>query len=283
MTEEEIAAAKAAAEAAAAKEAEEKAAEEARKARESLKTKEDDEDDDDDEPKSKKKPSDEAAKLLKEVMKLKEKAKAEEEARKKLEKEYEGIDLDAARAALKAAEEAETKELEKKGEYERLLAKQKEKSEALLEAANSRIKEMETKLADAAKAVDELSLGNAFANSKFIQDKLALTPNKTKALYANHFEVEDGKLVAYDKPKGTPNRTQLIDASGEGLSFEEAIAEIINNDPDKEYLLRADVRKGAGSKGSDVTTPSKDKTYSDSVSKIAEGLKNPKNFAPKSL
>lgn len=283
MTDEEIAA-KEAAEAQAKADAEAKAAEEAKKARESLKNKSDDDDDDDDAGKAKSKVSDETAKLLKEVMKLKEKAKAEEDARKKLEDQYKGIDLDAARAALKAAEEAEHKELEKKGEYDRLLAKQREKSEALLEAANARIKEMESKLSEAAKAVDELSLGNAFANSKFIQEKLALTPNKTKALYSSHFEIEDGKLIAYDKPKGSPNRTALIDARGDNLTFEEAISEIINSDPDKEYLLKADVRKGAGSKASDAITDAlKEKKYQDSIDKIAAGLNNAKNFAPKSL
>jgi hypothetical protein len=71
-------------------------------------------------------------------MKLKEKAKAEEDARKKLEADYKGIDLEAARAALKAAEEAENKELERKGEYERLLNKQKEKADALIEAERTR-------------------------------------------------------------------------------------------------------------------------------------------------
>jgi hypothetical protein len=268
MTEEEIAAQQAAE----AKAAEEKAAREAEEARNELKKKAADDKDN--------KISDAEAKLLKEVMKLKEKAKAEEEARKKLEAQYSGIDLEAAREALKAAEEAETKKLEAKGEYERLLAKQKEKAEALLEAERNRAKEMEEKLAQAMRSVDELSLGNAFANSKFIQEKLALTPNKTRALYAPHFEVENGKLVAYDKPRGSTERTPLINASGDSMSFEEAIAEIINNDPDKDYLIKADTKSGAGSKGHNVTDRSNvEKKVLDPVARIAEGLKNPKNFA----
>ena len=266
MTEEEIAAAAEAERIAAEKEAAEEA-----KIREEAKNKSE---------KDKEKPSDEAAKLLKEVMKLKEKAKAEEEARKRLEEQYKGIDLEAAKDALKKAEEAENKELERKGEYERLLAKQKERADALIEAERTRAKELEEKLANAARAVDELSLGNAFANSKFIQEKLALTPNKTKALYANHFEIEDGKLIAYDKPKGAADRTPLINATGNPLSFDDAIAEIINSDPDKEYLLRADVKAGAGSKQSNVKPGTEPKTYTDPVSKIAAGLKNSKNFGP---
>jgi hypothetical protein len=271
MTDEELAA-QAEAELQAAKEAEE-----AEKARAALKS----EDNDDD--KSKKKTSDEAAKLLKEVMALKAKLKEKDKAISEVNDKYKDIDLDAARDALRKAEEAETKELERKGEYERLLAKQKEKAEALLEAERNRIKEMEGKLTTAMQAVDELSLGNAFANSKFIQDKLALTPNKTRALYATHFEVEDGRLVAYDKPRGTPNRTPLINTAGESLSFDEAIEEIINSDPDKEYLLRVETRSGAGSKGSNVKADLETKKPMDSISKIAAGLKNPKNFAPDNI
>jgi hypothetical protein len=229
----------------------------------------------------KSKPSDEAAKLLKEVMKLKEKAKAEEEARKALEAKYGNIDLEAAKEALKKAEEAEQAELERKGEYERLLSKQKEKTDALIEAERTARKELEDKLASAARAVDELSLGNAFANSKFIQDKVALTPNKTRALYGSHFEVEDGKLVAYDKPKGAADRTPLISASGDALSFDEAIAEIINTDPDKEYLLKVETREGAKSKASaTVIDPDKGNRKLSSLDRIAQGLKNNKNFGP---
>jgi hypothetical protein len=230
-----------------------------------------------------KKTSDEAAKLLKEVMALKAKLKEKDSAVKAIEEKYSGIDLEAAREALKAAEEAETKELERKGEYERLLAKQKEKADALIEAEKQRVKEMEEKLQAAMRSVDELSLGNAFAHSKFIQEKLALTPNKTRALYAQHFDIEDGKLVAYDKPKGATDRTPLISATGEPLSFDDAIAEIINNDPDKEYLLKAEGRQGAGSKASNVKADLEKKTYTDTVSKIAAGLANEKNFAPRNL
>jgi hypothetical protein len=271
LTEEEIAAQ----EAADAIAAEEKAKQEEEAARIKAEAKAKAEADGDD--KTKSKIDDEKAKLLKEVMKLKEKAKAEEEARKKLEETYKGIDLEAARAALKAAEEAEEKELEKKGEYERLLNKQKEKAEALIEAERTRAAEMEKKLQDAMKAVDELSLGNAFSNSKFIQDKMALTPNKTRALYGSHFEIEEGKLIAYDKPRGSTDRTKLINATGESLPFDEAIAEIINSDPDKEYLLKADVKSGAGSRSSTVRTNVEEKQL-DPISKIAQGLKNDKNF-----
>jgi hypothetical protein len=233
--------------------------------------------------KTDKKTSDEAAKLLKEVMALKAKLKEKDSALNVINEKYKDIDLDAARDALKQAEEAETKELERKGEYERLLAKQKEKAEALIEAERSQRTEAEKRISDLQRSIDELSLGNAFASSKFIQDKMALTPNKTRALYAAHFEVEDGKLVAYDKPRGATDRTPLINTAGESLTFEDAIAEIVNGDPDKDYLLKADVKQGAGSKQTTVKTDVDNNKRLDSVSKIAQGLTNPKNFGPDNL
>lgn len=266
MTEEELAAL-------AAKEAEEAKAKEAEeaarlKAEEDAKKKSDE----------KNKPSDVEAKLIKELMKLKEKAKAEEARAKELESKLSGIDLDAAKEALKKLEEAENKELERKGDYERLLAKQKEAAEKEKEAINAKLQEAIKEREDLIRRTNDLSLTNAFSSSKFIQEKLALTPNKTRALYADHFEIVDGKLVAYDKPKGAPSRTQIIDASGEAVSFDAAIEQIINADPDKDYLIKSDQKAGAGSKGTVIDPTLAKKEHKDSLQKMAEGLLNPKNF-----
>lgn len=263
MTEDEIkAAAEAEAKAQAEKEAADKAALEAKKAED-----------------EKNKLSDTEAKAIKELMKWKEKAKLMEAEKAELEKKYGSVDLDAAKEALRKAEEAERKELEKKGEYERLLAKQREQAQAEIEAARKRAEEFEKKLTDTLGAVNELSLSNAFANSKFIQEQLTLTPTKTKALYGSHFDIEEGKLIAYDKPKGTPDRTPLVDALGRNVSFEDAITQIINADPDKDTLLKDHRKAGAGSKGNQADHRKIDSPL-DSVSKIAKGLSNPKNFGP---
>jgi DNA-binding transcriptional ArsR family regulator len=223
------------------------------------------------------KPSDAEAKLIKEIMKLKAEKKAEAEKAKKLAEQLGGIDLDAAREALKKMEEAEKTELERKGEYTRLLEMQKE-------AAAKERKELEEKLEterkareDLARNVDALSLTNAFSNSKFIQEKLTLTPNKTKALYADHFEIQDGKIVAYDKPKGSADRTPIVGADGEGVPFEAAIEAIINGDPDKDTLIKSELKGGAGSKQTSIETPGTQRPMS-SLDKMALGLKNSKNF-----
>lgn len=230
------------------------------------------------------KPTDAEAKLIKEIMKLKAEKKAEADKAKSLSEQLSGIDLDAAKEALRKMEEAETAELERKGEYQRLLEKQREAAETDKAAIMKQLEDIQKERESLAKAVDELTLGNAFANSKFIQEKLALTPSKTRALYASHFEIKDGQLVAYDKPAGSTNRTTIINASGDPVAFEAAIEAIINADPDKDYLIKSEQKPGAGSKGTNIDSSLKQRDNNkSSLDKIAEGLTNNKNFGNQKL
>lgn len=221
--------------------------------------------------------TDTEAAALKDLMKWKDKARELESTVKEFQTKYADVDVEAARAALKAKEEAENKDLERKGEYDRLLAKQKEAAEAKINSIVTEKSELEKRIEEMANQVNMLTLGNAFANSRYIAENLALTPNKTQALYSSHFEIEDGQLVAYDAPKGSPNRTKIIDARGEPVSFEQAIETIINSDPDKDYLIKATLKSGAGSKTTTTTGNDKPK-FESTLEKLAAGVKNPKNF-----
>ncbi|MEZ6841307.1 DUF6651 domain-containing protein [Acinetobacter baumannii] len=44
------------------------------------------------------------------------------------------------------------------------------------------------------------TVGAQFNQSQYIKQDLIYTPTKLRALYGNHFEIEDGKVVGYDKP-----------------------------------------------------------------------------------
>ena len=227
---------------------------------------------DDKEKDSKPKISDNEAKLLKEVMKHKEAAKKAAADLAALKTTVDGLDIEAVRQMLADKETAENAALEKKGEYERLLTKQREAADAKVNAEKERADNAEAEKAKLLKQIEDLTVGNSFANSKFVTDKLTLTPNKAKALYQSHFEFVDGKQVAYDKPKGEADRTMIVDATGEAVSFEAAIEAIINADPDKDYLLKAPAKSGAGSKPSSVEKPAKQQDYVDTTDKIAAGL-----------
>lgn len=225
------------------------------------------------------KPSDAEAKLLKDVMKHKNRAAAADAELQRIKGElakFEGIDPVKVRALLDAQAEEERKKAEAKGDYERLTrqmadahAADKKKIMDELEAKNAAVGALNAQIA-------ELTVGNAFGASKFLSEDLNLSVNKARVIYGSHFEFKDGKVVGHDKPAGASDRAPLVDASGEPLSFDEALKKIVDADPDKDSLLKSKMRPGAGSS----TTPkgskqdkSGDQKPRTAVEKIQAGLK----------
>lgn len=193
----------------------------------------------------------EKQKLLREVMEKKGKLKDTEDALGKataeLEK-YKGLDLDKVRALLEAETKREEEDLERKGEYDRLKARiaaereEERKTHAADKAA------LEKRIKELSGTIDNLTVGQSFNVSSFISEDLVLTPTKARALYGSHFEMVDGKTVAYDKPAGSANRTMYVGADGEPLPFDAALRKIVDLDPEKDTLLKAKITPGAGSK-----------------------------------
>lgn len=223
--------------------------------------------------------SDNEAQLLKDMMKHKETAKSEKAAREALEaklKEFEGIDPTAVRELLAKQQKAQEEELEKKGQWDALkqnMAKQHKEEREKLEA---RIAELEGTVKTRDNTIDELTIGSQFSNSKFLKEETTLaSATKARALYGNHFELVDGVLTAFDKPKGAQNRAPLVDASGNALEFDAAMRKIIESDPDKDALLRTAAKPGAGSGQKAAIPPKKAGAVQEdatSVDKIASGL-----------
>lgn len=267
MTPEEIAAAAAAkaAEEEAAKEAAEKAAKEAEEAAAAAAA-------------AKGKPTDAEAKLLKDLMKQKETAAAAQAEVNRLKAEvakFDGIDPVKVRELLEAQAEAERKKAEAAGDYDRLKkqmadahAAEKKKIADDLEATRGTVGQLNAQIA-------ELTVGQAFASSKFVAEDLTLTVTKARVVYGSHFEFKDGKVVGYDKPSGASERTMLVNATGEPLVFEEALKKLVDADPDKDSLLKSKIKSGAGSstapKGAGKVKSGEEKPIS-SVEKIQRGL-----------
>lgn len=205
-------------------------------------------------PADKDKPSDKEAALLKELMEKKtslKDAKSQLEQLKEKLNQFDGINVDEVKTLLKERQEAETKELEKKGEWDRLKANLVEQYEAAKAALEGRINELQAELANKDSSINGLTVGSAFSASKFIAEEMTLTPAKAQIIYGPHFEFVDGKMVGYDKPKGSASRTQLIDAQGEPLSFEAALMKLVDLDVDKDHLIRSKAKPGANSGGDD--------------------------------
>lgn len=189
------------------------------------------------------------AALLKDVMKLKEKSKNLQtelaQAKAALEN-FNGIDPVKARALVAAQEEAERKSAEARGEYDRLVqqmaarhTEDKTRLESLLQDERASKQTLSQQIA-------ELTVGAAFSTSKTMEG-LNLTPAKARIIYGSHFEFLDGKVVGYDKPTGTSERTLLVNSAGEALAFDEALDKLVDADPDREHLRKSKAKQGAGS------------------------------------
>lgn len=225
-----------------------------------------------------KKPSDEEARLLKEVMKKKDaltKAEGESAALKEQLKQFEGIDPVAIRALIADQKAAEDKQLEAKGEWERLKARMAEEQAKETGALKQTLAETLAELQRVRGNVDELSVGTQFGQSQFIATEMILPPAKARALYGDHFDLVDGKVVGFDKPRGAASRTALIDQYGNSVGFDDAMRRIIEADPEKDFLMKSKVKPGAGSdsKKVDAKQQQQQAAGGDSLSKIAGGLK----------
>ncbi|MDX5412766.1 MAG: hypothetical protein LPK02_06940 [Rhodobacterales bacterium] len=200
------------------------------------------------------KPSDREAELLKDVMKQKEANKALKAQLDQISKQIEGVDLEEYRQikaqqaeAAEAAKKAEEDRLIKEGEFEKVKEQMLSQHNQALDAVKSQLTAKDEELAKAHKIIEELTIGSGFSASKFIAEATVFTPTKARRLYGDHFEVEDGKVVAYDKPRGVDGRTRLVDAAGNPVDFDAAMKRIIEADPEKDDILVADIKPGSNS------------------------------------
>lgn len=226
------------------------------------------------------KPSDAEAKLLKEVMALKEKqriADAELKAFKDAAGESKPEDLKALIEAKKAADLAA---LEKRGEYDRILeqvktehAKEIDTLKAELEAAKLLVSQKDDTLV-------ELTVGRSFSESAFIREKSVLPASIARSQFGSYVDIVDGSAVVYDKPRGAAERTPLVGADGKPKSFEDGIAALYAAHPDHASLIKAQGKPGAGSQNADLGGKKPDNAGNQpavsGVSRIALGL-NKKN------
>lgn len=183
------------------------------------------------------------AKLLKETMQRKDELKKLGEQLKA----FEGINVDEVKKLLDDRKQQEVKDLEARGQWDALKKQMNDAHAAELAKRDSELADLRAQLSAREGMVANLTVGQSFAQSRFINEELSLTPGKARIVYGPHFENQDGKVVAYDKPAGASNRTMLVDGKGEPLDFESAIEKIVKADPDYERLVKAKGKPGAGS------------------------------------
>jgi len=144
-------------------------------------------------------------------------------------------------------------------------------------ALKATIAALQTQLNSSTGKINDMSIGQLFTTSPFIGEELTLTASKARVIYGDHFELsEQGEVVAYDKPKGAANRTALVDASGNSVTFDQALRQIVEADPEKDYLIKSKMKQGAGSetKTGTASKSTASKGDLDATAKIASGLKS---------
>lgn len=221
------------------------------------------------------KPSDSEAKLIKEVMDKKTKLKAAEEKVGTLEArlaQFDGIDPEAVRALLKQQKDAETAQLEAKGEWGRLKEQMVTQHTQEVGTVKEQLSASQAEVSRLQGVIAELTVGNAFASSQFIKEDLTLPTSKVRVFYGNHFEFKDGQVVAFDKPAGAAERTMLVDAKGEPLKFEDALKKIVDGDPDRDQILKSKMKAGAGSKTAGKEPPAQKFEEPRGISRISQAL-----------
>lgn len=220
--------------------------------------------------------SDEEAKLLKEVMQKKEalqRTQSELAATQDKLKQFDGIDPAAIKKLLAEQKAAEEAQLEAKGEFDRLKQRMAEEHANETRALQEQISRLTSQLGSANADADALSIGVQFAQSPFIANELTMTAAKARVVYGAHFDRVEGKVVAYDKPRGEANRTALVDQYGTALAFDAALRKLVELDPDRDHLLKSKVKPGAGSESKKPQGHGAPAPVRDSLGKIGAGLK----------
>ena len=230
-----------------------------------------------DDPKADDKPkiSDAEAKLLKDVMKKKEALEAANsalaEANTRL-KEFEGLDPAEIKKLLAEKKTAEEAQLAAAGEFETLKKRMGEEHTRVTSDLQKQIAELQAQLQSKEVVIENLSVGQRFAQSPFIAGETVLSPDMARKLYGDHFDVVNGEVVAFDKKRGVAGRTALVDQVGNHIGFEDAMRKILEADPDKDRVLKSKVKQGAGSKSDPTAKPIKQEEAKDSLAKIGAGL-----------
>lgn len=169
-------------------------------------------------------------------------------------KAYEGIpDAEAAIKALETIQNIDQGKLVAAGKVDEIKTQAQKAAEERVAAAaaahRAEIDALKSSLDKTTAAYHNEMLGNAFANSAFIRDKIAIPADMIRATFGNAFKIEDGKIVAHDQ-SGSVIASQL--KFGESAGFDEAIERLVMAYPSRDYILKGTGNSGGGARpGSD--------------------------------
>lgn len=163
---------------------------------------------------------------------------AKEAAEAKL-KAFEGLDASAAREAMEKLKNIDQKKLIDAGEVEKVRTQIQGEFTKQLEEKDTALKGLQGQ-------IDNMHINAVFANSEFVRESIAVPLDMFEASFRNNFKVEDGKVVAYGKDG---NKLLSKTRAGEYATPDEALHLLVEQHPQKDVILKADLGKGTGSNG----------------------------------
>lgn len=145
----------------------------------------------------------------------------------------------AALAALETVSKIDQKTLIDAGQVDQVRNQITSQYESQLKEANGKIEALTGRL-------NNTTLENAFAQSKFVKERIALPADMFRASFEKNFKVDDGKIVAVG-PDGNPVYSKA--KIGEVADFDEALSILVDNYAHKDQILKAPQQGGSGSDG----------------------------------
>lgn len=152
---------------------------------------------------------------------------------------FKDLDAGKAREAIDKLTKIDQKKLIDSGEVDRV-------KEEFGKQYTAQIVERDKTIGELQAQRDGLIKSNAFAQSAFIRERIAVPPDMFTATFGGNFKVEDGKVIAYDQHN---NKIMSEKRFGEPADIDEAFTTLVNNHPHKDTILRATDHKGTGGQG----------------------------------
>lgn len=179
-----------------------------------------------------------ATKKLQSLMARQKIIAAKEAAEEKLAKFAAIEDPKKAIEALEMLSKIDQKKLLDAGQVDEVKAEITKNFQQQLDEEKQRSQMLEKQLYDS-------MIGGSFAGSKYIADKIAIPADLLQARFGQAFKVEEGRIVAYD---ASGNKIYSRAKPGELAQFDEALEFLVENYPQKDYILKASGNNGGGSR-----------------------------------
>lgn len=163
-------------------------------------------------------------------------------------KDFDGIDPVKAREAFETLSKIDQKKLIDAGKLDEVRAE-------IGKSFQGQLAERDTKLATLIGQLQQRILGDAFRDSPFLKDKLAIPVDIAQATFKDLFTVaEDGGITAKDR-QGNPVYSRDPAKSGQPAGFEEAIQIIVDGYVNKASILKGNNNSGSGNGGNGGNKP----------------------------